>query len=316
MIPAIPMRIEATKENFEESSYLASNPDVAAAVGNGIFASGLAHFQQVGMSEHRGMRLPENRLLDARKAKMKKVAALLDTSMPHEVRGDKLDFLTQELRDATRIIDTVNVSSNGYDSHTTAMIDRCSDGIVLDCGSGRRGDYYANVVNYEIANYDTTDIIGVGERLPFKDNSFDAVISIAVLEHVRDPFLCASEISRVLKPGGELYCSVPFLQPYHGYPHHYFNATKQGIRRLFEDQLTVTGVSVPVVGHPAFTLHWFLSSWLRGVPAETQEKFAATTIGDLVKIDPHNIAGLYAFGMKPTTVEELACSFVLEASKS
>jgi hypothetical protein len=40
------------------------------------------------------------------------------------------------------------------------MIARCSDGLVLDCGAGLRDIYFDNVVNYEIVDYDTTDVRG------------------------------------------------------------------------------------------------------------------------------------------------------------
>ena len=43
---------------------------------------------------------------------------------------------------------------------------------------------------------------GVGEKLPYADNSFDAVFCCDVLEHVRDLPKVISEISRVLKPNG------------------------------------------------------------------------------------------------------------------
>lgn len=43
-----------------------------------------------------------------------------------------------------------------------------------------------------------------GSRIPFADASFDAVISLDVLEHVADQARCLKEMARVLKPGGRL----------------------------------------------------------------------------------------------------------------
>ena len=48
-----------------------------------------------------------------------------------------------------------------------------------------------------------------GENLPFPDNSFDLVFSIAVLEHVRDPDRVMSEALRVCRPGGYIVMNVP-----------------------------------------------------------------------------------------------------------
>lgn len=75
------------------------------------------------------------------------------------------------------------------------LVEEYKDGLLLDCGSGKRSISYENVVNYEIVSCDTTDVIGVAEELPFIDNAFDAVISVAVLEHFRDPFRAAKEIT-------------------------------------------------------------------------------------------------------------------------
>jgi ubiquinone/menaquinone biosynthesis C-methylase UbiE len=46
-------------------------------------------------------------------------------------------------------------------------------------------------------------------ELPFEDNSFDAVFSHALLEHLHDPLKALSEMKRVLKPGGIIGARVP-----------------------------------------------------------------------------------------------------------
>jgi SAM-dependent methyltransferase len=75
-------------------------------------------------------------------------------------------------------------------------------GPILDVGAGNFAPTYRDdVINVEIVPYPTTDVIGASEYLPFADESFDLVISVAVLEHVRDPFAAARELQRVLKAG-------------------------------------------------------------------------------------------------------------------
>jgi len=48
-----------------------------------------------------------------------------------------------------------------------------------------------------------------GDVLPFPDQSFDAAISVSVLEHVTGPVNFLSEVLRVMKPGGVFYLAVP-----------------------------------------------------------------------------------------------------------
>ena len=50
----------------------------------------------------------------------------------------------------------------------------------------------------------TNHIQGMGEYLPFKDESFDAALCINVLDHVQNPSAALKEIQRCLKKGGTL----------------------------------------------------------------------------------------------------------------
>lgn len=57
------------------------------------------------------------------------------------------------------------------------------------------------------------DIVGDIREIPVDSESFEAVIASHVLEHVkaRDVFTALGEFYRILKPGGELFISVPNL---------------------------------------------------------------------------------------------------------
>lgn len=78
-------------------------------------------------------------------------------------------------------------------------------------------------------------IVADGHDLPFASDSFDVVLANNVIEHLRDPAGGVAEMRRVLKPGGELLFTIPFLYPIHESPHDYTRFTVHGLRRLFRD---------------------------------------------------------------------------------
>ena len=110
-------------------------------------------------------------------------------------------------------------SSNPYQLKSLELIDQYPDGIVVDLGAGNPKFSFPNVCQIEIRKYPHTDIVTAGEKIPLENNSVDAVISEAVLEHVKNPFTYVAEIFRILKPGGKVVLDSAFMQPLHGYPH-------------------------------------------------------------------------------------------------
>ena len=60
--------------------------------------------------------------------------------------------------------------------------------------------------------------LGRAERLPFPDETFDAVTFTYLLRYVDDPEATLRELARVLRPGGTLAC-LEFYRPHERMPH-------------------------------------------------------------------------------------------------
>ena len=80
------------------------------------------------------------------------------------------------------------------------------------------------------------DYLYDGKIFPFADSSFDAVLCNQVLEHVFNPDEFLGEIARVLKPGGKLLLTVPFVWDEHEQPNDYARYSTFGLRALLEKQ--------------------------------------------------------------------------------
>ena len=103
---------------------------------------------------------------------------------------------------------------------------------------------------------DTCDLDLDVQAIALPDDSEDCVLCLEVLEHVADPFRAARELVRIIRPGGRLLLTVPFLTSYHGkgdtpdhagYPD-FWRFTHQGLEHLFAslDELQVHAVTGPV----------------------------------------------------------------------
>lgn len=101
-----------------------------------------------------------------------------------------------------------------------------------DVASYLRANGTTEVTRYDIASEDPDVTLGPIESMPFADGMFDSALCNAVLEHVVDPERATAELARVVRKGGHIVVTVPFLQPYHASPGDYRRYTADGLAQL------------------------------------------------------------------------------------
>jgi len=136
-------------------------------------------------------------------------------------------------------------------------------GRVLDVGGGRRRGVFEPppTARWVVADLEVARGPHVGadiHALPFRDGVFDAVKASEVLEHVPAVAQALAECRRVLRPGGHLVITVPFLERLHPDPEDYARYTE----RMWERLLAEAGLT-PVAIRPQGGFFTHLAGLLR-----------------------------------------------------
>ncbi|MEO3432599.1 class I SAM-dependent methyltransferase [Inquilinus sp. CAU 1745] len=139
-----------------------------------------------------------------------------------------------------------------------------ADRRVLDVGCGTKPyrKWFGPVAEYtglDVSAGPAVDVVVTSyETWPLPSKHFDVVLCTQVLEHVEDLNHVCSEIRRVLRPGGSLIVSFPFLYNEHGKPWDFRRFTKYGARQLFPRMQVV---SLECQGGIGSTLAIMLLNW-------------------------------------------------------
>ncbi|MDR0743228.1 MAG: class I SAM-dependent methyltransferase [Tannerella sp.] len=114
------------------------------------------------------------------------------------------------------------------------------NGRLLDFGCGSKPYKYLfkhvrEYVGIDVENEghshqnENVDIYYDGENLPFNDETFDSILSNEVLEHVPNINGSLAELNRILKPGGKILITVPFVCFEHELPYDFRRFTVNGL---------------------------------------------------------------------------------------
>jgi SAM-dependent methyltransferase len=149
-------------------------------------------------------------------------------------------------------------------------------GQVLDVGCGRmpykslilseqsRATRYIGL-DLPTDNYDPPDLLWDGLTIPLPDCSVDSAMLTEVLEHCPEPEAVMKEVHRVLRPGGFLFLTVPFIWPIHDVPHDEFRYTPFSLRRILES-VGFSDAPIEATGGRHAVLAVILGLWVRRRP--------------------------------------------------
>lgn len=300
----------AKDENFNAEGYLLVNPDVAAAA-----VDPHMHFLKFGRAEGR-RQLNTNYLNDSIALRRRKFE-IFSPDLTFDT-GKASTFPVSMAGTLHRREEYQAESSNGESS---ALVIEClnnPDKKYMNLGGGLSHKVLVNCLNVEVYPSLTADLIVPPScTYPVKDNSLDGIACLAVLEHTRKPWLVVSEMYRMLKQGGRVWIDWPFLQPVHGYPSHYYNATREGLRAMFEDAGFET-TAINTYPHQDFdyTFTWTLGELMRKLPATTRKRIEKMSVKDFLAHPPASPFWRQIIAeVDEKTREALACGNSLTAIK-
>jgi len=155
-------------------------------------------------------------------------------------------------------------------------------GVFLDVGCGEMPykqlilQYAEKYIGLDIENpaYQKAvkpDIFWDGKHIPLNDNSIDCAMATELFEHLPDIETVLKEIRRVLKSGGSLFFTIPFLWPLHDMPHDEYRYTPVSLQRHLRNA-GFDGIRIISLGGWDASLAQMIGLWLKRRPMSVDKR--------------------------------------------
>ena len=216
------------------------------------------------------------------------------------IRRRLLDAVRAQAPHFSGVLLDVGCGYMPYKSIVTAPPSRVTQYIGMDLPGNK---YLSNQV----------DVTWDGKTIPLPEESVDCAMATEFFEHCPWPESVMMEIRRVLRPGGHLFLTVPFIWPLHEAPHDQYRYTPFSLERhlrnaKFED------IEVRALGGWDASMAQMIGLWIknRGFSERNRRIFsrlALPVIKYLIHLDqpidnfqaPSMMPGLMATATKPLT---------------
>ena len=158
-------------------------------------------------------------------------------------------------------------------------------GNLLDVGCGKMPYKDFSLNNSNVKQYSGLDLEGGkiydnavkpdfywdGRVMPFENKSFQTILITEVLEHCAEPELVLKECLRVLKDGGLLFFTVPFIWNLHEVPYDEYRYTPFSLQRHFQNSGFIdTEIHATGGWHASMAL--MLGAWVRRSPMNKRKR--------------------------------------------
>lgn len=142
-------------------------------------------------------------------------------------------------------------------------------GVVIDLGGGKNPSYerFWHVKPEKFIRVDINEktepnvVADLNKPLPFPDNFADSVFLFNVIYILEDPAAVLKEINRILKPGGKLFLTSPFIFNEAKEPSDYWRFTSEGLEKLLSDS-DFNNILIILVGERFSSVAYILTPFL------------------------------------------------------